>query len=79
MLAALASTINRERLAPLLTEVSLEAPMGCGYGTCLGCALPARGADGASAWALCCRQGPVMTIDTVDWGQLAQLPPAHVA
>lgn len=79
MLAALARTIDQERLTPLLAEVSLEAPMGCGYGTCLGCALPARGADGTSDWALCCRQGPVMTVDTVDWDQLTQLPPAHVA
>jgi hypothetical protein len=53
--------------------------MGCGYGTCLGCALPARGADGTSDWALCCRQGPVMTIESVDWDELMQLPPAHVA
>jgi dihydroorotate dehydrogenase electron transfer subunit len=79
MLAALARTIDQERMAPLLAEVSLEAPMGCGYGTCLGCALPARGADGAPDWALCCRQGPVMTIDAVDWDELMQLPPAHVA
>jgi dihydroorotate dehydrogenase electron transfer subunit len=79
MLAALAGTIDRDRLNPLLAEASLEAPMGCGYGTCLGCALPARGAAGAPKWALCCRQGPVMPIDAVDWDELMQLPPAHVA
>jgi dihydroorotate dehydrogenase electron transfer subunit len=79
MLAAVARTIDGHSLAPLIAEASLEAPMGCGYGTCLGCALPARGSDGASHWALCCRQGPVMAIDTVDWDELMQLPPAHVA
>ncbi|MEO8899602.1 MAG: hypothetical protein ABI352_04435 [Candidatus Dormibacter sp.] len=79
MLAALARTIDDERLAPLLAECSLEAPMGCGYGTCLGCALPARGMNGATEWALCCRAGPVMPIDAVDWDELMQLPPAHVA
>jgi dihydroorotate dehydrogenase electron transfer subunit len=79
MLAALAGTIEQGRLRPLLAEASLEAPMGCGYGTCLGCALPARGADGTADWALCCRQGPVMAIDAVDWDELMRLPPAHVA
>lgn len=78
MLAALASTLDGGRAA-MSAEVSLEAPMGCGYGTCLGCALPIRGADGASEWALCCRQGPVMAMDVVDWDGLMALPPAHVA
>lgn len=79
MLAALAQGIDRDGLAPLFAEASLEAPMGCGYGTCLGCALPARGPDGTPDWALCCRSGPVMTIDVVDWEELMRLPPAHVA
>jgi dihydroorotate dehydrogenase electron transfer subunit len=79
MLAALARSIEGDSLAPLIAEASLEAPMGCGYGTCLGCALPARGSTGVSDWALCCRDGPVMAIATVDWDELMQLPPAHVA
>ena len=57
--------------------VSLEAPMGCGFGTCLGCALPVR--DGGGRFALCCREGPVMAVAAVDWEALALLPPAHVA
>ena len=60
-------------------EASLEAPMGCGFGTCLGCALPVHGPDGSGAWELCCREGPVMPLDHVDWTTLMQLPPAHVA
>lgn len=79
MLAALARTLDEEQAAPLLAECSLEAPMGCGYGTCLGCALPARSGEGAPEWALCCRRGPVMPIDAVDWEELMRLPPAHVA
>ena len=62
---------------PDICEVSLEAPMGCGFGTCLGCALPVR--QPASGWALCCRQGPVMSVDAVDWPALRALPPANVA
>ena len=88
MLAALAETLRQSVRAPLRVEVSLEAPMGCGFGTCLGCALPvvaepgvAAGDGGAPgvAWALCCRQGPVMEMSRVAWPELLALPPAYVA
>ena len=75
MLAALARMLPRLPHPPRRAEVSLEAPMGCGFGTCLGCALPASG----GVWALCCRQGPVMEVAEVDWPGLLALPPAHVA
>jgi dihydroorotate dehydrogenase electron transfer subunit len=75
MLAALAQTLQRASRPPGRAEVSLEAPMGCGFGTCLGCALPAAG----SGWFLCCRRGPVMEVSQVDWPGLLALPPAHVA
>ena len=81
MLAATASRLRHgldgSAAAPV-REASLEAPMGCGFGTCLGCALPVL-RDGAPGWALCCREGPVMPIDAVDWEGLRALPPAHVA
>lgn len=83
MLAALARVLAATPRRPAVCEVSLEAPMGCGFGTCLGCALPVHRAAGAAgagpAWALCCRQGPAMPVEAVDWEALAQLPPAHVA
>lgn len=79
MLATLAGVLGSARTRPLRAQVSLEAPMGCGFGTCLGCALPVRGPDGAAAWALCCRQGPVMAVERVDWMALAELPGADVA
>lgn len=79
MLAAVARAVAREAAPPAHTEVSLEAPMGCGYGTCLGCALPVHRDGGGGAWALCCREGPVMALDGVDWDALMALPPAHVA
>ena len=44
-------------------EAALETPMGCGYGACLGCAVPH--ADGR--WALCCKDGPVFRLDEVRW------------
>jgi dihydroorotate dehydrogenase electron transfer subunit len=76
MLAATAARLTNS--APTLQEASLEAPMGCGFGTCLGCTLPVH-RNGESAWALCCRDGPVMAMHTVDWDALRALPPAHVA
>lgn len=78
MLAATAACVQRMPTRAPICEASLEAPMGCGFGTCLGCALPVRRQD-ASAWALCCREGPVMPMDDVDWEGLRALPPAHVA
>ncbi len=60
------------RVGPL--EVSIEAPMGCGFGTCLGCAVPLVGADAHGPWALCCRQGPVFPADSLDWPRLLSQP-----
>jgi dihydroorotate dehydrogenase electron transfer subunit len=79
MLAALARTVATLSTAPRHAEVSLEAPMGCGFGTCLGCALPVVGGDEKTAWALCCTAGPVMPLRAVAWEELMRLPPAHVA
>lgn len=74
MLAAIAqATVRRAEL-----EVSIEAPMGCGFGTCLGCAIPLVNPEsGARSLGLCCRQGPVLPAALVDWQRLA-LQPAHL-
>jgi hypothetical protein len=53
--------------------------MGCGFGTCLGCALPVRGEDGSTVWRLCCTDGPVMPMRDVDWEVVLALPGADVA
>lgn len=79
MLNALASIIERSGVAPQLAEGSFEAPMGCGFGTCLGCALPVRASAGDIAWALCCTDGPVMPMRDMAWRELAALPPPQVA
>jgi dihydroorotate dehydrogenase electron transfer subunit len=80
MLGAVMRTLieSGAELPPVL-EASLEAPMGCGFGTCLGCALPAVGDGGATVWRLCCTDGPVMPMRDVDWDGLAALPGADVA
>ena len=65
-------------VAPPL-EVSIEAPMGCGFGTCLGCAIPLRPPQGVldPVIGLCCRQGPVVRGSLLHWERLLQQP-AHL-
>ena len=75
--AAMLADVDTGARVPVM-QVSLEAPMGCGFGTCLGCALPVRSEETAR-WALCCREGPVMDAAAVEWEALMQLPPADVA
>lgn len=43
--------------------VSLENRMACGFGVCLGCAVPRAG----GGFALVCRDGPVLDADAVAW------------
>ncbi|MEZ4310227.1 MAG: hypothetical protein R3F14_19470 [Polyangiaceae bacterium] len=45
-------------------EVSLETPMGCGYGVCLGC--PVARASGGFLYA--CTEGPCVDASVIDWG-----------
>jgi dihydroorotate dehydrogenase electron transfer subunit len=58
-----------ERLARLAAEhgaageAALETPMGCGFGACLGCAVP----HVEGRFALCCKDGPVFRFDEVAW------------
>jgi len=44
-------------------EVSLEAPMACGYGVCLGCAVPAA----AGGYIYACVTGPCIEAKQIDW------------
>lgn len=46
--------------------VSLENPMACGFGVCLGCAAPRQG----GGFALVCRTGPVFDAREIDWAGL---------
>lgn len=46
--------------------VSLENPMACGFGVCLGCAAP-RSAGG---FALVCKTGPVFDARDIDWAAM---------
>jgi len=43
--------------------VSLESPMACGIGVCLGCAVPT-----SEGFRYVCTHGPVFEADALDWG-----------
>jgi len=43
--------------------VSLENPMACGFGVCLGCAAPRK----EGGFALVCRAGPIFDAREIDW------------
>ena len=45
---------------------SLENQMACGFGVCLGCAVPLA----AGGFALLCRDGPMLDADAVAWEAL---------
>ena len=47
-------------------QAALEAPMGCGYGACIGCVVPHT----SGRYALCCKEGPVFAFDEVDWDRV---------
>jgi dihydroorotate dehydrogenase electron transfer subunit len=51
-------------------EASLETPMACGYGVCLGCPVPTT--DGAYLYA--CMQGPCVDARRVDWTRADHAP-----
>jgi dihydroorotate dehydrogenase electron transfer subunit len=50
-------------------EVSLEAPMGCALGTCLGCVVPAAG----GGYDRVCVEGAVFDWRALDWARYAAL------
>jgi dihydroorotate dehydrogenase electron transfer subunit len=51
-------------------EASLETPMACGYGVCLGCPVPM--VDGGYLYA--CTQGPCVDARRVDWSRADHAP-----
>ncbi len=61
MMAAVAAMCAK---AGVPCEVSLETPMGCGYGVCLGC--PVAKVSGGFLYA--CTEGPCVNAETIDWG-----------
>ncbi|MBD3278613.1 MAG: dihydroorotate dehydrogenase electron transfer subunit, partial [Candidatus Aegiribacteria sp.] len=61
MMRAVMNSLPRESRD--IVQVSTEARMGCGWGVCEGCSIPA--ADGG--YLKCCTDGPVMSASLIDW------------
>lgn len=63
MLQALIDTARRREIPLSAIQVALETPMGCGVGTCLGCAAPRR----EGGYLLTCQDGPCVRADRIGW------------
>ena len=68
MLQALVDEARRLELPLSSVQVALETPMGCGTGTCLGCAAPRR--DGG--YLITCQEGPCLRADRIAWDRIAE-------
>jgi dihydroorotate dehydrogenase electron transfer subunit len=66
MLQALIDTACRQGISRPSIQVALETPMGCGMGTCLGCAAPQR----EGGYLLTCEDGPCVRADRIDWDRM---------
>jgi dihydroorotate dehydrogenase electron transfer subunit len=56
-------------------EASLETAMACGFGVCLGCAVPTGDAD----YLYACVDGPCVDARRVDWSRTGRTAPASAA
>ena len=66
MLRGLIDAAERLELPLARIQVALETPMGCGFGTCLGCVAPRRG----GGYLLTCSDGPCIRADRIDWERM---------
>lgn len=62
MMAAIAEKCAQQKIS---CEVSLEAPMACGFGICLGCAIPTSG----GGYLYACAEGPCIDAQRIDWNR----------
>lgn len=53
--------------------LSWEERMACGVGACLGCVVPIR--RGGRAYARACREGPVFSMEEIDWERVSSFGP----
>lgn len=66
MLTALIDAARRQDIPLSNIQVALETPMGCGVGTCLGCAAPSA----TGGYFLTCQEGPCVRADRIAWDAL---------
>jgi dihydroorotate dehydrogenase electron transfer subunit len=66
MLQALIGAAQSHEIPLSSIQVALETPMGCGVGTCLGCAAP----QSRGGYLLTCQDGPCVRADRIDWDRM---------
>jgi dihydroorotate dehydrogenase electron transfer subunit len=66
MLQASIDAARRQEVPLSSIQVALETPMGCGVGTCLGCAAP----QSRGGYLLTCQDGPCVRADRIDWDRM---------
>ena len=55
-------------------QASVDVPMPCGTGVCMGCVLPVTGTDGITRIVRSCVDGPVFRGDLVRWDDMGTIP-----
>jgi dihydroorotate dehydrogenase electron transfer subunit len=55
-------------------QASVDVPMACGTGVCMGCVLPVTGTDGVTRIVRSCVDGPVFRGDLVRWDDIGTIP-----
>ena len=55
-------------------QTSVDVPMACGTGVCMGCVLPVTGTDGITRIVRSCVDGPVFRGDLVRWDDMGTIP-----
>ena len=55
-------------------QASVDLPMACGTGVCMGCVLPVTGTDGITRIVRSCVDGPVFRGDLVRWDDVGTIP-----
>ena len=55
-------------------QASVDVPMACGTGVCMGCVLPVTGTDGITRIVRSCVDGPVFRGDLVRWDDIGTIP-----
>ena len=55
-------------------QASVDVPMACGTGVCMGCVLPVTGTDGITRIVRSCVDGPVFRADLVRWDDVGTIP-----
>ena len=55
-------------------QASVDVPMACGTGVCMGCVLPVTGTDGITRIVRSCVDGPVFRADLIRWDDIGTIP-----